>query len=136
MKRDILDGGEPLRAVLADRGSQPALVCPDDGQSLSFDELAAIVDQLAGCLQTLGVRRGDRVALVLANGPELIELLLAVTALGAAAAPLNPAYTASEYSFFLGDLAPRLLLTAAGEGIAAPRGRRLCRHRGRAAAPW
>jgi acyl-CoA synthetase (AMP-forming)/AMP-acid ligase II len=115
----MLDAGEPLRAVLAGGGSQPALVCPDDGRSVGVDELATVVDQLAGRLHTLGVRRGDRVAIVLANGPELIELLLAVTALGAAAAPLNPAYTVSEYSFFLGDLAPRLLLAAGGEGTAA-----------------
>ena len=116
---EMADGAGLLRAVLAGRGSEPALVCPDDGRSLSVDELTTVVDQLAGQLHALGVRRGDRVALVLGNGPEVIELLFAVTALGAAAAPLNPTYTASEFAFFLGDLAPRLLVAAVGEGAAA-----------------
>lgn len=41
---------------------------------------------------------------------EIIELLLAITAIGAAAAPLNPAYTHDEFAFCLEDLSPRLLL--------------------------
>lgn len=113
-----LNSGEPLSAILAASGSQRALACPDDEQSLSVDELAAIIDGLAGRLHALGVRRGDRIAVVLDDGPELIELLFAASALGAAAAPLNPAYTTAEYAFFLGDLAPRLLLAAVGDGRA------------------
>ncbi len=74
---------------------------------------------LAGQLAALGVGRGDRVALVAPNGPEIVQLILAITALGAAAAPLNPAYTADEYAFYLGDLAPRLLLAPVGEFAAA-----------------
>ena len=52
-------------------------------------------------------------ALTLPNGPDFVLLLLAVTALGAAAAPLNPAYTQAEFAFFLDDIAPRLLLLPA-----------------------
>jgi acyl-CoA synthetase (AMP-forming)/AMP-acid ligase II len=115
----VPDAAEPLRAVFAGYGSQTVLVCPDDERSWSVDELTTVVDRLAGQLHTLGVRRGDRVAIVLGNGPEVIQLLFAVTALGAAAAPLNPTYTASEFAFFLGDLAPRLLLGGVGEGVAA-----------------
>ena len=110
---------EPLSAILDAPGSRAALVCPDDERSLTVDELAAIVGELAGRLHALGVRRGDRVAIVLDDGPELIELLFALSAVGAAAAPLNPAYTTPEYEFFLGDLAPRLLLAAAGDAPAA-----------------
>jgi acyl-CoA synthetase (AMP-forming)/AMP-acid ligase II len=110
---------EPLTALLDTVTQAPALICPDDGVTLSRDELRAVVSDLAGRLRGLGVGRGDRVALVLADGPELIELILALAELGAAAAPLNPAYTAAEYAFFLDDLAPRLLLVAHGEAAAA-----------------
>ena len=41
------------------------------------------------------------------------------TALGAAAAPLNPAYTEPEYSFYLTDIAPRLFLVPASRSAAA-----------------
>ena len=116
---DPLDAAEALSAILDAPGSRAALVCPDDERSLTLDELAAIVGELAGRLHALGVRRGDRVAIVLDDGPELIELLFALSAVGAAAAPLNPAYTTPEYEFFLGDLAPRLLVAADGDAPAA-----------------
>jgi acyl-CoA synthetase (AMP-forming)/AMP-acid ligase II len=111
---------EALAAVWSDGdASRPALVSPDDGVTVSRGQLAERVDTLAGALRGAGVARADRVALALPNGPELVELLLAMGALGAAAAPLNPAYTADELAFYLGDLAPRLLLLPEGEGAAA-----------------
>jgi acyl-CoA synthetase (AMP-forming)/AMP-acid ligase II len=111
---------EPLAAVYtAGRAGDPALVCPDDGVTVTFGELGQRVDGLARVLRGAGIERGRRVALALANGPEIAELLFAVTALGAAAAPLNPAYTAEEYAFYLEDLAPALLVLPAGELAAA-----------------
>ncbi len=51
-------------------------------------------------LRILGVSRHDRVALVLPNGPELAVACLTVAA-GARCVPLNHAYSASDYDFFL-----------------------------------
>src|SRR5260370_40326380 len=102
----LLDGGEAGRT---------ALVAPEDGQPLTYAQLASRVETLAGRLAAAGVRRGDRVALALPNGPEVVQLLRAIAVAGAAAAPLNPAYTANEVAFHLGDLEPRLLLLPAGE---------------------
>ena len=53
------------------------------------------------------------------NCPDLVLLFLAVTALGAAAAPLNPVYTETEFRFFLGDIQPRYFLIPAGRPTAA-----------------
>ncbi len=111
--------GTTLAAVLFEGGGAAALVCPDDGSRLAFDALADSVQSLAGSLAALGVGRGDRVALALPNGPEIVQLLLAVTALGASAAPLNPAYTSDELAFYLSDLGPRLLLLPENPGAAA-----------------
>src|SRR5215472_688623 len=92
---------EPLMALLAQpTPARPALIVPDTGQVLTYGQLATRVETLARRLAGLGVRRGDRVALALPNGPDIILLLLAITAVGAGAAPLNPAYTQSEYEFF------------------------------------
>ncbi len=113
-------GGEPLSALLAAGDpSRAAFVVPDDGQILTYGQVGARIETLAGRLAGAGVRRGDRVALALPNGPDFVQLLLAVTALGAAAAPLNPAYTDSEFRFFLEDIAPRLLLIPASRPAAA-----------------
>jgi acyl-CoA synthetase (AMP-forming)/AMP-acid ligase II len=111
---------EALSAVyLAGDPGRTSLVSTDDGLRISAAQLGERIDGLAGRLAALGVGRGDRVALALTNGPEIVELLFAVTALGAAAAPLNPAYTQDEVAFYLGDLAPRLLLVPEGENAAA-----------------
>ena len=103
----------------AGRGAAPALVTADDGATTTYAALADRVEALAGRLAAAGVRRGDRVALALPNGPELVELLLAAAAIGAAAAPLNPAYTRDEFAFYLDDIAPRLLLVPDGRLEAA-----------------
>ncbi len=114
------DHGERLAVLLESAAPQrPALLAPEDGKPLSYEELATRVGALARRLAGAGVRRGDRVGLVLPNGPEIVELLFAITSLGAAAAPLNPGYTEDEHAFYLGDVQPRVLLLPAGELAAA-----------------
>jgi oxalate---CoA ligase len=110
---------EPLAALLGQPDPiRPALIVPETGQALTYAQLATRVETLARRLACLGVHRGDRVALTLPNGPDIVLLLLAITGLGAAAAPLNPAYTETEFGFYLGDIAPRLMLIPAS-GVAA-----------------
>jgi acyl-CoA synthetase (AMP-forming)/AMP-acid ligase II len=110
---------ESLLSILHGSSQHPALICPDDGTVVPHNELATSVHRLAGLLAGLGVRRGQRVAIVMRSGPEVVELLLAVAALGATAAPLNPGYTQAEYAFYLADLDPGLLLIQAGRGADA-----------------
>jgi acyl-CoA synthetase (AMP-forming)/AMP-acid ligase II len=105
---------ESLLAILREKSPSPALICPDDGTVISHCQLALAVHRLAGVLAGLGVKPGHRVAMVLPNGPEVVELLLAVAALGATAAPMNPGYTQAEYRFYLSDLDPSLLLVQMG----------------------
>src|SRR5262245_12153755 len=110
--------GETLTAIL-DHPDRPALVVPEDGQVLTYGQVADRVASLAASLAGVGVGRGDRVALTLPNGPDMVQLLLAITALGAAAAPLNPAYTRNEYVFYLTDIVPRVLVMPASLPAAA-----------------
>jgi len=78
---------------------------------LVFAELVEHIRRTVSILNGVGVRRGDRVALVIPNGPEMATALLATSA-GAAAAPLNPGYRRREFDFYLAELDPRLLITA------------------------
>ncbi len=107
---ELLAVGDPAR---------PALIVPEDGTAVSYAQLTDRVEALARRLAGFGVRPGDRVALALPNGPDLVLLLLAVISLGAAAAPLNPAYTRSEFGFYLADIAPRLVAIPASGAAAA-----------------
>jgi acyl-CoA synthetase (AMP-forming)/AMP-acid ligase II len=116
-----------LSALLEGGPDAVALVVGEDGSVLSYGQLADRVQTLAGRLAAAGVHRGDRVALSMRDGPEYIQLFLGITALGAAAAPLNPAYTEAEFTFYLTDIAPRFLLTSgikaatgAAEGCSVP----------------
>lgn len=104
---DLLDAlrGDPSHA---------ALVVPG-GPSFTYAELRSTVEDAAARLAGLGVRRGDRVALAFANGPEAVVLFLAASLAGTAS-PLNPAYTEDENAFYLEDTAARLLLVPKGGG--------------------
>jgi acetyl-CoA synthetase len=80
--------------VLAvERGDRPALrIVKEDGseQTLSFAELSARSNQVANWLRDRGVRRGDRMIVMLGNQVELWETILAAMKLGAVIIPATP----------------------------------------------
>ncbi|MFT5133038.1 MAG: acyl-CoA synthetase (AMP-forming)/AMP-acid ligase II [Gammaproteobacteria bacterium] len=71
--------------------------------SLTYSGLESQIKTIINSLNDLGIGRNDRVAIVLPNGPEMATAFLAI-ATGATAAPLNPAYRAEEFKFYLDDL--------------------------------
>lgn len=98
------------------RADAPAVIAVD-GTSLSFDSLRRQIEHLAGQLNVYGISRGDRVAIVLPNGPAAGMIFLAVAAC-ATAAPLNPAYREEEFRFYLDDLGAKALITLEGDDSA------------------
>ncbi|MGH7414505.1 MAG: AMP-binding protein, partial [Candidatus Rokuibacteriota bacterium] len=101
------------------RATVSALVVPD-GPEISYRALRQHVSRIADTLASLGVARGDRVAIVVGNGPEAVIAILG-TAAAAAAAPLNPAYTEDELRYYLDDVAARALIVPRGGAEAARR---------------
>ena len=89
-----------------------------DGPTISYDDLRAQVDRLSVQLRTMGIRKEERVAIVLPNGLESIVTFLAVTA-AATAAPLNAAYKIDEFAFYLDDTNASAVITGpeGGEAI-------------------
>ncbi len=96
----------------AGASSAPALAAPDSG-ALTYHGLRGHVRAVIDTLNGRGIGRGDRVAIVLPNGPEMASAFLSVAA-GATAAPLNPAYRADEFAFYLDDLDARAVVLEAG----------------------
>ncbi len=86
--------------------------------ALSRAGLRDCAARLAASLRALDITRGDRVAVVLPWGPELAVAYLGVSQ-AAVFAPLNPAYTASEFEFYLADLDARMLITSSECGDVA-----------------
>ena len=79
--------------------------------------LARLAASVAATLAARGIGAGDRVSIVLPNGPEMATAFLTVAAV-CCAAPLNPAYKADEFEFYLSDLKPAAIILA-GDGPAA-----------------
>jgi acyl-CoA synthetase (AMP-forming)/AMP-acid ligase II len=94
-------------------GDRTALSAPG-GVPLTYSALRARVSDTIASLRAHGIAAGDRVAIVLDNGPEMAATFLAVAG-GATAAPLNPAYRAEEFEFYLTDLRAKLLIVAEGK---------------------
>ncbi len=77
-----------------ERPAHPALLFK--GAKVSYAELEAQSNACAAAFRALGIRRGDRVALLLPNCPQLVVAELGAWKVGAIAAPLNPIYTERE----------------------------------------
>jgi amino acid adenylation domain-containing protein len=80
---------------------------------ITYRGLIEQVDSTIALLKASGVRRNDRVAIVLPNGPEMAVTFLGVCS-GAVSAPLNPAYREAEFDFYLRDLDAKALIVKSG----------------------
>ncbi len=98
--------------ALLDKGADNALALSAPSRTaMDYRALRAHVEKIGGQLAAQGLRAGDRVAIVLPNGPEMASAFLCVSCY-MSAAPLNPAYKKSEYAFYLEDLRPKLVIVA------------------------
>ena len=72
-------------------------------ETVSYQQLEKRVAGAMGYLHSLGVQRGDRVALQLPKCLDFIYLHLGIMQMGAVSLPLNPAYPQQELAYFLSD---------------------------------
>jgi len=70
------------------RSDHAALICGD--QRLTYRELNRSVNQIANAIHASGIRKGDKIAMLLPNCRELWELYWATAKLGAVSVPLSP----------------------------------------------
>ena len=115
-----------LLAAQAERSPNAIAIAAPGRSPLTYRCLRTQVEDTVDALHALGVGRHDRVALVLPNGPEMAVAFLTV-ARCATSAPLNPAYRADEFDFYLSDLKPKALmiqcdLDSPARGVARARG--------------
>src|SRR6266850_1226984 len=102
-------------ADLLQRGADDAAAigAPEGLAPLRYRDLRALVRRTVADLNSFGIGRGDRVVLVLPNGPEAAAAFVSVGA-GATTAPLSRGLTADEFEFNLTDLRAKALLVEAG----------------------
>jgi long-chain acyl-CoA synthetase len=83
----------------------------DGDDQFTFRQLNERCQQLAGVLQAQGLRKGDRVAILAANGHAYIESYIGVPAAGYVIVPLNTRHAEPELRYALEDSGARVLIT-------------------------
>ena len=100
-----------LRISAATCGDRTAVV--DRERSLTYAELNRLVDCAASGLTALGVRRGDRIAVLMPKRVEKIAALIAILKAGAIAVPVNALLKAPQVAHILRDSGASGLITTA-----------------------
>jgi acyl-CoA synthetase (AMP-forming)/AMP-acid ligase II len=95
----------------AEWGDKPALIDGASNRIMSFRQLDDSVRRAASGLVSLGVRRGDVVALYAPNVPDYAVAVHAVLRLGGICTTINPQYTVDELAHQLEDARARCLVT-------------------------
>ncbi|KAL1835841.1 hypothetical protein VTJ49DRAFT_5979 [Mycothermus thermophilus] len=131
---------EHFASVVSQHGHRPAVICrtpttspatfpgglpagittvPSANETaLSYSQLDLASNALAHSLRSLGVKKGDRVAVSLGNTAEFAALTYAVLKLGAILVPLNPGFNAAQVSAALNHLAVEVLIIGAVTDLA------------------
>ncbi len=114
--------GEPVniahacvdRHVAEGRGDRVALISVNDvgREQYTFKDLQNLTNKFANALKSMGIRRGERVVLLLPAGPEFYISLLGTVKTGAIAVPLHTKYMGDAIKNFLLDSEPSCIITA------------------------
>ena len=105
------------RHVRGARRDQPAIVWegePGDRRTLTYAELYREVSKFANVLRSLGIRKGDRVAIYMPLVPELAVAMLACARIGAVHNVVFGGFSAESLRDRINDATARLLITADG----------------------
>ena len=102
-----------VSALIADHPAEAPAIGAPGREWLTYGSLRDLSARVKQALNAAGIGRGDRVAIVLANGPEMATAFVTIAQV-ATTAPLNPAYQLEEYAFYLKDLRAKALVVAAG----------------------
>lgn len=107
----VPDGGPVMTGGIGDwivrraarKPEAVALIDGDTGRTITYGELETNVAELATGLYEHGIRRGDRVALLMENTPEFVEVIFAAWYLGAVVVPINFRLAGPEIRYLLSD---------------------------------
>src|SRR5262249_8546345 len=109
--RDAMTTAVTLADLLARNDARrPALILPEDGSVTTHRDLSDQIESVTAALRRTFLQPGQAVAIVLPNGMEYLVSFLTTTRARLTAAPLNPAYKADEFRFYLEDAGVRAVI--------------------------
>jgi fatty-acyl-CoA synthase len=92
------------------RGDKVAIHDLDTGVKSTYKQLNQRAKRLAAHWQAKGIKKGDRVALLIRNCTAFFEVQFACSKIGAICLPLNWRLTANELAYILGDSTPDVMV--------------------------
>ena len=96
--------------VRAGRGGSLAVLEAATGATLSYAQVLELVNRTGNALRELGVRRGERVMLLLPDGAAFIAAFFGAIKIGAVAVPVNTLLKPHDYEYLLQDSGARVLV--------------------------
>jgi len=100
--------GEMLEQITKQHKRREAIVF--ENKTLTYAELDEHANRVAGGLEAIGIKQGDRVAMMLPNIPEFASTFFGIQKLGAVAVPFNTMYKGREISYILKDSGARAIV--------------------------
>src|SRR6266516_6693428 len=97
-----------LREAAVRNPDRPAIIYHD--LMLTCREVVSMVNCIANGLDNLGLKKGDRICLLMANRPEYTITFIAAASLGVVVSPMNPAYKEREIAYQLENSEARALV--------------------------
>ncbi len=104
-----------LASILNPQSATDRAITVPGGAEVTYAKFGDEIERVAELLAGAGVQPGRAVSIVLPNGLEFMVVFLAVARAGAIAAPLNSAYTADEFKFYMEDAEAQLAILPDGE---------------------
>lgn len=98
--------------VAAGRGEKLAIINADDGSSYTYNDVLAQTNRTGNALTRLGVRREERVMLLLLDSPEFVFNFFGAIKVGAVPIPTNTLLTPADYEYMINDSRARVLVVS------------------------
>lgn len=105
---------EAFLATVARQGDAPAIIAEEEGVRYSWSELAERVKAIAGGLNSIGLRRGDTVSLLMDNRSDFIPTDLAAVSLGAVPFSIYQTSSPEQIEYVLRDSAAKAIVIEPG----------------------
>jgi long-chain acyl-CoA synthetase len=102
---------EKILSVIRRCSDRVFLVDAHTGREITYSQFHRKASALAAHLRSLGVRKGDRLAVMLPNSCELAIIYFGCVYLGAVIVPINPASSKNEVQFIVTGCNPALVVT-------------------------
>jgi long-chain acyl-CoA synthetase len=103
----------PLYTILDETAAKyPTSPCTNFfGKQLTYRQIKQLSDRFAAGIHRMGIRKGDRVVLLLPNSPQFIIAYYGLLKAGAVVVPLNPLSAERELEFYLTDSEAEVAIT-------------------------